>query len=432
MAVEQAGGTTGAGARLSASPLRRNRDFVLLQTGQTLSTIGSESTAIAYPLLVLALTHSPAQAGIVGFARIIPWALFGVAAGVVADRANRKRIMVVSDVVRTAAMASLIVAIALDHITVAHIALVAFVEGALYVFFNIAELGALRSVVPGPQLPAAAAVEQARWSTVTLVAPPLGGALIGLGRTLPFVANAISYAFSLASLVAMRTPFQEAREKDETPVRVQLAEGFRWLWGHHFFRDCALLFSLTNLVYEALFLVLIVAGRREGLSSGEIGALIATFGVCSLIGSVLAPRLVRLVSMRTLVIGSFWLQLGFAVALVKPSAYVLLAGCVPMALFIPTVNAAVIGYRTAVVPDRLTGRVGGVARTIALCTAAFGPLSAGLLLDSLSLRDTIGVYAALMLVLCVLGSLTPSIRNAPSLSDLDVLPTRSTSHAEGG
>jgi hypothetical protein len=76
--------------------------------------------------------------------------------------------------------------------------------------------------------------------------------------------------------------------------------------------------------------------------------------------------------------------------------------------------------------------VGGVARTIALCTAAFGPLSAGLLLDSLSLRDTIGVYAALMLVLCVLGSLTPSIRNAPSLSDLDVLPTRSTSHAEGG
>ena len=432
MAVEQAGDPGRTGARLSALPLRHNRDFVLLQTGQTLSTIGSESTAIAYPLLVLALTHSPAQAGIVSFARIVPWALFGFPAGVIADRVDRKRVMVVSDIVRAAAVTSIVVALVLDELTFAQIAVVAFVEGALYVFFNIAELGALRSVVPGPQLPTAAAVEQARWSTVALIAPPLGGALFGLGRALPFLVNAFSYAFSLVSLLAMRTPFQEEREKDNTPALQQLAEGFHWLWSHRFFRACALLFSWTNLVFEALFLVLIVAGKREGLSSGAIGGLIAIFGVCSLVGSILAPRLARLISMRTLVIGSFWLQLGFAVYLLKPSVYVLLAGSIPMALFIPTVNAAVIGYRTAVVPDRLTGRVGGVARTIALCTAAFGPLSAGLLLDSFSVRATVAVYAALMLLLCVLASFNSAIRNAPSLSDLDVLPTRSASHAEGG
>jgi MFS family permease len=422
VAVEPSRDPRATGARLSASPLRRNRDFVLLQTGQTLSTIGSESTAIAYPLLVLALTHSPAQAGIVGFARIIPWALFGMVAGVVADRFNRKRVMIVSDVVRAAAVLSLVVAIAIDRLTIVQIAIVAFVEGTLYVFFNIAELGALRSVVPGRQLPAAAAVEQARWSTVTLVAPPLGGALFGLGRALPFLANAFSYSFSLASLLAMRTPFQEAREKDPTPAFRQLAEGFRWLWQHRFFRACALLFSWTNLVFEALFLVLIVAGRREGLSSGEIGALIATFGVCSLFGSLIAPRITRRVGMRTLVIGSFWISLGFAAFVLKPSVYVLLAGSIPMALLNPAVNAAVIGYRTAVVPDRLTGRVGGVARTIALCTAAFGPLSAGLLLDSLSLRVTVGIYAVLMLVLSVLATINPAIRNAPSLTELDELP----------
>jgi MFS family permease len=112
--------------------------------------------------------------------------------------------------------------------------------------------------------------------------------------------------------------------------------------------------------------------------------------------------------------------------------YVLLAGSVPMALFTPAVNAAVIGYRTAVVPDRLTGRVGGVARTIALCTAAFGPLSAGLLLDWLSLRETVAVYAALMLLLAVLASINPAIRNAPSLDELDELPTPSASPAEAG
>lgn len=403
-------------------PLRKNRDFVLLQVGQTLSTIGSESVGIAYPLLVLAVTGSPAQAGVVGFARIVPWALFGFPAGVVADRLNRKRVMIASDLVRIVAVLVLVVALAAGHTSVVLIAIVAFVEGSMFVFFNIAELGALRSVVPSRQLPAAAAAEQARYSTVTLVAPPLGGSLFGLGRVLPFIGDVISYLFSLASLLAMRTPFQEEREKDETPVRAQLAEGFRWLWGHRFFRACALLFSWTNLVFEALFLVLIVVARRQGLTSAQIGALIAGFGVCSLLGSVVAPRIIRVVSMRTLVIGGFWVQLGFAAFLLKPSVYVLLAGSIPMALFTPVVTSAVIGYRTAVVPDRLTGRVGGVARTIALCTMAFGPLSAGFLLHSLSARATVAIYAALMLIVAVLGTWNPSIRNAPSLSDLEDLP----------
>ncbi|MFL5911089.1 MAG: MFS transporter, partial [Gaiellaceae bacterium] len=84
---------------MAAVPLRKNRDFVLLQAGQLLSNVGSQTTQIAYPLLVLAVTGSPAQAGIVGFARIVPWALFGFTAGVVADRLNRKRVMIVCDVV---------------------------------------------------------------------------------------------------------------------------------------------------------------------------------------------------------------------------------------------------------------------------------------------------------------------------------------------
>lgn len=413
-------------------PLRRNRDFVLLQAGQTLSTIGSEATALAYPLLVLAVTGSPAQAGVVGFARIVPWALFGFAAGVVADRLNRKRVMIVSDIVRIAAVLSLVVTLALHRASVVQIAIVAFVEGSMFIFFNIAELGALRSVVPARQLPAAAAAEQARYSTVTLVAPPLGGALFGLGRTLPFVADVVSYFFSLGSLLLMRTPFQEEREQDDTPVRAQLAEGFHWLWRHRFFRACALLFSCVNFVWEALFLVLIVAGRRQGLSGAQIGLLIAGFGGCSLLGAVAAPRITRWLSMRTLIIGSFWVQLGFAVFLLKPSVYVLLAGVVPMAFFLPAVNSAVIGYRTAVVPDRLTGRVGGVARTIALCTAAFGPLTAGLLLHSFSPRQTVSVYAVFMLLLAVLGTWNPSIRNAPSLRDLDDLPTKTASPAAAG
>jgi MFS family permease len=417
---------------MSSIPLRHNRDFVLLQVGQTLSTIGSESTGIAYPLLVLAITHSPVQAGVVGFARLVPWALFGVLAGAAVDRLPRKRMMIVSDIVRIGAVASIVVAIAVDRISFAQIAIVAFVEGTMFVFFNLAEVGALRSVVPGRQLPAAAAAEQARYATMTLVAPPLGGSLFGLGRALPFLADSVSYVFSLASLLAIRTPFQEEREHEQVPLKAQLAEGFRWLWGHPFLRTCAILFTWVNLLFEATFLVLIVVGRRQGLSGAHIGALIALLGLCLLVGSVASPRLQRRLSMRTIVVGSFWLQLGIAAFVVKPNIYVLVAGAIPAALLGPSVNAIVIGYRVAIVPDRLTGRVNSVARTIALCGAPLGPLAAGLLLGSFSARTTVAIFAGAMLLLAVIGTVSPSIRNAPSLDDLDDLPRREASPAAAG
>jgi predicted MFS family arabinose efflux permease len=331
--------------------------------------------------------------------------------------------MIVSDIVRVGAVTSIVVAISLHRLTFAQIAIVAFVEGTMYVFFNVAEIGALRSVVPGRQLPAAAAAEQARYSTVTIVAPPLGGSLFSVWRALPFLADAVSYVFSLASLLAIRTPFQEERTYEKVALRTQLAEGFRWLWGHRFLRTCAVLFTWVNVVFEGTFLVLIVVGRRQGLSGGQIGALIAAVGVVSLAGSLASPRLQRRVSMRQLVVGSLWLQLAIFAFVLKPSIYVLVVASLPAAFFGPSVNAVVIGYRVAVVPDRLTGRVNSVARTIALCGLPLGPLSAGLLLGSYSPRTTVAVFAILLLALSVFATLSPSIRNAPNLDELDDLPS---------
>ena len=208
-------------------PLRRNRDFVLLQTGQALSTVGSEAGAVAYTLLVLSLTHSPAKAGFVGFVRLAPWPLFALPAGVAVDRWNRKHLMIVSDVVRVITVGLLGVTIAAGHVTLALISIVAFVEGTMYVLFNIAEIGAVRSVVASEQLPRAFATEQARLSSVYLVGPPLGGFLFGLGRSLPFIVDSITYAFSTGTLLAMRTPFQEERDVTvQAKMRAEIKEGF--------------------------------------------------------------------------------------------------------------------------------------------------------------------------------------------------------------
>jgi MFS family permease len=386
-----------------------------------LSTIGSESTAIAYPLLVLAVTHSPAKAGIVGFARVAPWSVFGLAAGLAVDRLPRKRMMITSDLVRALALASIVVAIAAGRLTFAQIAIVASFEGSMYVFFNIAEIGALRSVVAREQLPTAAAAEQARYSTVTVVAPPLGGTLFGVGRAFPFLAGALSPVFSLGTLLAIQTPFQEEREHDRAPLRTQLAEGFRFLWARPFLRTCALMFTWTNLVFEGIVLAFIVIARRHGLSSAEIGGLITLFGVFSLAGSAAAPRLQRLLGMREIVVASYWIQLLVVAFLFYPNVYVLLAAFLPSAFFGPTLNAVIIGYRVAVTPDRLTGRVNSVARTIAVSGAPLGPLAAGFLLGAFSPRATIGVFAVMIVLLTTFATLSPSIRKAPSLDELATL-----------
>jgi MFS family permease len=168
------------------------------------------------------------------------------------------------------------------------------------------------------------------------------------------------------------------------------------------------------------------------LGAGQIGALVAVLGACALVGSTLAPALQRRLSMRTIVLSSFWLQPVVAVFVLDPSVYVLLAGSVPMMVLLPAVNSAVIGYRVAVVPDELTGRVNSVARTIALCGAPLGPLLAGLLLSTVSPRLTVAIFALLLLVPPVVGTATSAIRNAPSLEELDDLATPSASPAATG
>jgi predicted MFS family arabinose efflux permease len=327
--------------------------------------------------------------------------------------------MIAMDAVRVLGMTSVVVALALDRLTFAQIAIVALVEGSAFVFFNIAEVGALRSVVPARQLPDAAAAEQARMSLVTLGGPPLGGALFGFGRSLPFLFDALSYTFSIVSLLAMRTPFQEARDRDTAPLRTQIREGISWLWRQPYLRTSALIFGGNNFVWQGVILLFVVVARRHGLSGGVIGALIAGFGACSLLGSLTAPRAARLLPVRGIMLLSQWLTGLFVLYLVWPSPYAVVASLLPAGFVVPWMNAVIIGYRTAVTPDHLIGRVSSVARNLAFIGMPLGPLVSGLLLDGYGTRTTVVVLASLAAALAVWSTLSPSIRNAPSLAELD-------------
>lgn len=123
--------------------------------------------------------------------------------------------------------------------------------------------------------------------------------------------------------------------------------------------------------------------------------------------------------MRTIVLIELWSWLACLAAVAWPNAYVLTASILPLALALPVSDSVVDGYRVAVTPDRLLGRVESVRSTIALLIAPLGPLLAGLLLSAVSLRATVAFFTACGLALAVWGTLSPSIRRAPSLAELD-------------
>ena len=396
---------------------------MLLQAAQLLSSGGSQITAISYPLLVLALTGSPAKAGIVAFARLLGMALFALPAGLAADHWNRRRLMIAAHAVRALVIGGLGALILLDEIAFWAIPFIAFVEGSGAAVFSAAQAGALRAVVPRRQLPGAVAIVTGREAAISLGAPAVGGALFVLSRALPFVVHAVSYAFSTFALLAMRTPFQEERERDLSPLRSRLAEGFRFLWGHAFLRTCAFLYGLTNFIGPGVLLAVLVIGKRQGLSGGEVGLLLSAFGACLLLGAFLSPLVRRLLPVRGVLLLELWTWVGCGVFLVWPNVFVLTASILPTALAIPSTDSVVRGYQLAMTPDRLLGRVGSVQSTIALLIAPLGPLAAGFLLDAFSERATIAVFAAFGLVLAFWGTLSPAIRAAPSLDELAGLGT---------
>jgi len=403
---------------MSAVPLRKNRDFVLLQSGSLLSSVGSASTGIAYPLLVLALTHSAAKAGIVGFARQLPVAALALPAGLAADRFNRKLLMITADAARALTVAALAVLMLAHAVQFWAIPLIAFVEGCGAALFSTSAVGAFRAVVPPSQLPAAVASNTGRIAAVRIGGPPLGGALFGVARALPFLVDAASYVFSTASLLLMRTPFQEQRERDPSPLRERLAEGFRFLWSQPFLRTSAFVFGFLNFTAAGLPFALVLIGRRQGLSGGEVGLLSAVFGACILVGSLLSPYVRRALPTHAVVVLEMWTWCCCAAFLAWPSVYVLAACLVPPALAIPSTDSVVHSLQIGLTPDRLLGRVDSVRITISVIILPLAPLAAGFLIADVSERAAVALFATCALALALWGTLSPAIRTAPSLEEL--------------
>jgi MFS family permease len=374
---------------------------------------------VAYPLLVLALTDSPATAGLVGTAQTLPFLLMYVPAGAVVDRWDRKRIMLVADVGRAIAMATIVLAMAVDRLTIAQILVVALIEGTLFVFFDLAEGAALPHIVPKEQLPTAMAQNQARVQGASLAGQPLGGFLFGIGRAYPFLFDAITYVVSFVTLLFVRPRLQEARSKEPWRMRTEIAEGFRWLRNQSFLMKVIGLVAVSNFGFNALILVLIVRAKDQGASPALIGTMLAFMGAGAILGAILAPKVQRTISTRVVILAALWLwaiEFFALIAMPTPLTLGVVVGIGDIGG--PIFNVVTGAYVYALVPDRLQGRVRAVAKVIAWGTIPFGALAAGFLLEAFGATTTLVVLGALMVVVAAVGTIDREVRNAPELQEL--------------
>jgi hypothetical protein len=398
-------------------PLRRNRDFQLLWGGQAVSLLGSQTSKIAYPLLVLAMTGSPAKAGIAGFAAMLGYLLFPLPAGGLADRHDRKRIMIACDAIRLAAVGSIAIAGWAAHITYVQVLVAGFAEGTASVFFGVAQRAALPMLVHPSQRSLAVSQNEARQNAAQLAGPALGGTLFGLSWAAPFAADALSYLASLVTLPFIKTPMQAAAAvaapAASRKLRAELGEGLAFTWRQPFLRYSAFFAASVNVLLQVLTLGLIVLARHDGASSAQIGLIVGCMGAGGLAGAFAAPWVQRRIPAGITITGCMWTWAVLLTLIVLVRVPLWLCPIVAVLGFVgPSWNVSVQTYRMQITPNELLGRTSSVAMQIAWGVIPLGSLLAGFLLQALSPAVAITVVAAGMAVTALAATVVAPVRDA--------------------
>lgn len=403
--------------RAPQTPLWRNRDFLLIASGQTVSDAGTQISHLAFPLLLLLLTRSPAQAGLAGALRTVPYFLMALPAGALVDRWNRRTVMLLSDTGRALSLASIPIAAAFNALTLPQLYIVAFVEGMLGVIFDVAAVSSLPRVVSDRQLPQATAWQVAGGGGATLAGPPLGGLLYAVNSALPFLADAISYAVSVVTLLFVRTPLQGERTKPPEPMAREIRAGLTWLWHKPVIRTLAILGGLLNFVTPgASTLLVIVLAHQQHASSALIGLIFAGMGVGYILGSLVAGVVQRWFAFKTIMLVTCWLFAGIWACYAFAANNLLLLAIVSavFAFVDPIFDITQFSYRMVRIPDALQGRVNSAYRVIARATPPLGLALAGILLQSAGAFPTIAVLGVSPLLMALLATMSRAIRTAPS------------------
>jgi MFS family permease len=391
-------------------PLRRNRNFQLLWSGSAFAFLGREITNLVYPIVVLAVTGSPAWAGAFGATQMFVSLLAGLPAGKLVDTYDRRLLLIIMETVRAAATTSVFIAVLLDALTLPHLLAVAAVVGAVQPLGGSARMLLVRAVVPPRQLTAALTQEEVRSHAAALGGPSLGGLLYAAAAVLPFAATAVSFVVSLACALFVRPP---ARDQPSTAERdPRMLAGLAQLWRVPILRHSTMFAAVLNAVSAPLILVVIVLLTRDGASPGIVGLTVAGLAVGGLVGTLLVRPLHDRLSPGALML---WLG-GTAVVLIAALSLPLGAWWLATALFLlglggPSMRVLIDILIFRQIPDEQRGRTVTAFMTVLSVGSSLGMITSGLLLEYLSAPAAILTLAVVLAIALGISSSDRRIRS---------------------
>ncbi|TYB61817.1 MFS transporter [Nonomuraea sp. PA05] len=415
------------------SGLRGLRGFPEVMAAAGISTIGDGIQLVTLPLLAASLTTSPQAIAALAAAGMLPALIFALPAGALVDRIDRRRLLVIVDVVRALILAGLVLLLLSGRLVLWELFVITFVLGVCGVLFGTGSVAYLPSIVPKNKL----AQANGYLSTITelgngVIGPALGGPIFAISKSLPFAIDALSFAGSayFLSRLARSSELAPAQTRAAPPAGSfgrQVAEGLGWLFRRRSLRSLVFVVAGWNLfgwMPEATFILY----ATQELQLGEVGyaLLFTTTSVGAVLGGLVSSRLISRWGMQPVLYGS----IGLYALLMVPVAFsdsVVVVGVAFFAQGIPLVAWTVVSttIRQALVPDELLGRVASVFRLVASGFSPLGMLAGGLLAGWLGLRAVYLVSAAGIVLFVVMN-----MRGLRILAAEAETETRQAAHTE--
>jgi MFS family permease len=385
---------------IDLGPLRRHRAFRRLFVGQTISTFGSEITAVAAPFQLYELTHSTLQVGLLSLCELVPLLTLTIVGGAIADAIDRRRLLLWTEALLAIVSVGLALNASLDHPRVWALYVLATLSICIFSFGVAGMTTVIPRLVEPEELAAANAIESAYSSTTSVGGPALGGLLIALlGLTGAYLLDAGTFVASLWSIWLL-PKLPPAHDADRPSLR-SIAEGFRFLrhkkvlLGMFLTDSNAMVFGMPRSLFPAI-------ASKFGGGAGMLGVLYAAPYAGALLASLLsgwighARRQGLVVAIAAAFWGVFIFAFGFAESLWL--ALLLLAGAGAADNVSAVVRQTIL---FTVTPDRLRGRLSGIEFAQVASTPALGNLEAGVVASLTSLRFSIVSGG----ILCVVGTL---------------------------
>jgi predicted MFS family arabinose efflux permease len=366
-----------------------NPDFVKLCIAFTISNIGDGLTMVAGPLLAASLTRDPILVAGAAFAQNLPCVLFALVSGAYVDRVDRRRLILLIDLARGGVMGGLAIMIVSGTVSLPLLYAVCFLLGTGAILADLASVARLPTIVPPERLASATAILMATFTIGNqIVAKPLGAALWLVSRALPFGIDATTFVAAAMLVASMRaTPAVHAEPARSRPLRLDIAEGIRWVWKHQLIRTLSVSMAVANFAFGAAFSVFVLYVRaRLGLSAAGYGLLLTTFGIGGLLGTAASGWLRRTLGAAALLRAGLFLEAVTHLTLaVTRQAWVAAAILIAFGVHSMVWGVTVSIVRQVATPNHLLGRVVSVDSLLNNAGTAAGTLVGGVVASAFGL-----------------------------------------------